>query len=232
MENLTTTRQRELMRPQNILFVDDNELLRSVMLRYFAKEFQHVIAVGTGNEAMKQVQEEFYHIVVLDKQLPDIDGLDVLDYIRVKSPRSRVVMITSNTDASVRQEAFNRGAFEFFEKPFNIDNLRTICRDLRICKKLHARINEKHVCMTHDLSASGILVNTDAVFQCGASVDILLQTADNQAIPLKGTVVRTADSACISPLSVAAEDIMRYAVGIQLVAPPSDYSTFVYSLLP
>ncbi len=219
------------MRPESVLFVDDNELLRSVMRRFFAKEFEHVVAVGTGSEAMKQIREKFYHIVILDKKLPDIDGLDVLEYIRGKSPHSRVVMITSNVDENVRQEALEKGAFEFFEKPFDIDKLKTALRGMRVFKSLQARIDEKHEGIISNFSDSGVLVTTDAVFECGSTVDILLHISDNKNISLKGRVVRTADSSCSPSKSPLSDDDMKYAFGMQLVDPPSDYLSFVDSLM-
>jgi CheY-like chemotaxis protein len=219
------------MRQENVLLVDDNDLLRSVMVRLLTKTFQHVAAVANGTEALKQIGEKFYHIVFLDKNLPDIDGLDVLQHITVQSPHSRVVMITSEVDANIRQEALRRGAFEFLEKPLDADKLRIALRGKRICKQLQARIDEMHEGVTHNLSHSGILINTDAAFQCGANVDVLLHVSDEQKIPLKGTVVRTADSACIPVQSPSAGDTMKYAVGMQLVNPPFDYYSFVESLI-
>jgi DNA-binding NtrC family response regulator len=219
------------MRPENVLLVDDNDLLRSVMIRLLTKMFQHVSAVGNGTDALQQIGANFYHVVILDKNLPDIDGLDVLKYVTVKSPHSRVVMITSDLEAGIRQEALNRGALEFFEKPLDVDKLRIALRGKRICKQVQARIDERHRGMTHDISYSGMLVNTNVVFQCGATVDVLLHVSDDVKIPLKGTVVRTADSTCIPSQSSSAGDTMRYAVGMQLVNPPSDYYSFVESLI-
>jgi len=219
------------MRPESVLFVDDNELLRSLMTRFFKKEFQQVMAVGTGSEAMKLIQEKFYHIVILDKRLPDIDGLEVLQYIRGKSPHSRVVMITSNADEDVRREALEKGAFEFFEKPFDIEKLKAALRGMRVFKSVQARIDEKHEGIIYNFSDSGILVMTDAVFECGATVDILLCISDNKNIPLKGRVVRVADSSSIRSKSPLPEDGMKYGVGMQLVDPPSDYHSFVDSLI-
>jgi CheY-like chemotaxis protein len=219
------------MRPENVLLVDDNDLLRSVMTRLLTKMFYAVEAVSNGTDALQQIEAKFYHVVILDKNLPDIDGLDVLKCVTVKSPHTRVVMITSDLEAGVRQEALNRGALEFFEKPLDVDKLRIVLRGKRVCKEVHARIDERYEGMTHNLSYSGILVNTDGVFQCGATVDVLLHVSDDRKIPLKGMVVRTADSVCIPSQSFTAGDTMKYAVGMQLVNPPSDYYSFVESLV-
>jgi CheY-like chemotaxis protein len=219
------------MRPENVLLVDDNDLLRSVMTRLLSKMFYSVAAVSNGTDALQLVGEKFYHVVILDKNLPDLDGLDILKHITVKSPHTRVVMITSDLDANVRQEALNTGALEFFEKPLDVEKLRVALRGKRIFKQVEAMIDEKHGGITRDLSLSGILVNTDARFQCGETVDILLYVSDERKIPLKGTVVRTADSTCIPPRFSPAGDTMKYAVGMQLVNPSPDYYSFVDSLI-
>jgi DNA-binding NtrC family response regulator len=219
------------MRPENILLVDDNDLLRSVMTRLLAKMFYSVAAVSCGTDALRLIGEQFYHVVILDKNLPDIDGLDVLKHITVRSPHTRVVMITSDLEANIRQEALNRGALEFFEKPLDVERLRLALRGKRICKQVQTRIDERHEGITHNVSYSGMLVNTDAFFQCGATVDVLLHASDVWKIPLKGTVVRTADPTCVSAQSSSMGDFMKYDVGMQLVNPSSDYYSFVESLM-
>jgi CheY-like chemotaxis protein len=218
------------MRPENILFVDDNELLRSVMERFFAKEFRHVMSVGTGTEAIKHIQETFYHVVILDKKLPDIDGLEILAYIRENSPRSKVVMITSNADEGTMKQALEGGAFGFFEKPFDVKKLKAALRSNRVYKSFPARINGKYDGLSHNLSDSGILIMTDTVFSSGTPIDFLLQTSECE-IPLKGMVMRTCDSCDVPPHPFVAKNNMQYAVGIQLVEPPPAYSSFVGSLM-
>jgi len=219
------------MRPEHVLFVDDNEVLRSMMARLFRKEFEHVTAVGTGREAMKQIDEHLYHIVILDKKLPDVDGFDVLAHIRKKSPHSRVVIITSDPDENLRQEALNRGAFEFFEKPFDIDKIKATLRGLRVFKWLPAKIDEKYESVTCNLSNVGILMLTNADLGSGTNIDILLHASDDRKIPLKGTIVRTADPASLPKRPPEANDSMKQAVGIRLFDPPPDYYSFLDSLV-
>ena len=140
-------------------------------------------------------------------------------------------MITSSADESVRQKALQKGAFEFFEKPFDIDKLKIALQGMRVFKSFPASIDEKHKGVIYNFSDSGILVMTDAVFECGATVDIVLHTNYNKDFTLKGKVVRTSDSSCGRPMSLHAEEEMKFAVGMQLVDPPPDYISFVDSLI-
>ena len=219
------------MRPESVLVADDNDQLRSVMARFFKKDFQNVAAVGTGVEAMKYIDRNFYHIVILDKQLPDVDGFKVLAHIKEKSPRSRVVMITSCPDEYIRQEALRRGVFHFFEKPFDIDKLKSVLQGIRVNKYMPAKIDEKYESVTCNLSNVGILMLTCADLGSGTNIDILLHASDDRKIPLKGTVVRTTDPASLQFRPPAADDSMKYAVGVQLLDPPPDYHSFMDSLI-
>src|SRR4030066_2163370 len=84
------------VRPENVLLVDDNELLLSGMKRFFEKDFVHVTASITGEEAIEHIQKRLYHVVILDIDLPGINGWEVLEYIKKKSPNTRVIYITSS----------------------------------------------------------------------------------------------------------------------------------------
>ena len=86
------------LRPENVLLVDDNELLLSGMKRFFEKDFVHVTASITGEEAIMNLQKHLYHVVILDINLPGVNGWTVLEYIKQNSPNSRVIIITSDED--------------------------------------------------------------------------------------------------------------------------------------
>lgn len=219
------------MRPENVLLVEDNDLLRLYMVHFFLKAFQRVLAVGTGTDAMEQIEESFYHMVILDKNLPDVDGLEVLAHIREKSPHSRVVMNSADADERIRREALKRGAFEFYEKPFDIKKLKAALKGMRVSKSLKARIAAKYRGGTCNLSDSGMLLITDAVLACGTTIDILLHTPENREIPLQGRVIRSIDSHGMPPQCMAPQEEMRHAVGIQLVGPPPEYYSLVDSLI-
>ncbi|MGC2063682.1 MAG: response regulator [Thermodesulfovibrionales bacterium] len=111
---------------QNVLIVDDNELLLFALQHYLEKDFHHVAAVTTGVKALTEIGRQFYGRVVLDVNLPDINGLDLMALIKQQSPDSSVFIMTSNDYDEVRDHAFQRGASGFFGKPFDIEKLKGV----------------------------------------------------------------------------------------------------------
>ena len=72
------------------------------MTRFFEKNFVHVTASSTGEEAIKNIRQQQYQVVILDINLPGINGWEVLDYIKQYSPNTSVVIVTSSEDELAR----------------------------------------------------------------------------------------------------------------------------------
>ncbi len=218
------------MHTENILIIDDNELLLYCMKHFFEKEFHEVVAVCTGEDAVIHLKQQLYNIVILDVNLPGMDGWGVLEYINRHSQESRVIIISSNEDKEIRQKALRKGALEFIEKPFDIHELKNIIlrilsysnRSPRAYKTFEVKLNNEHKGQTHDLSATGMFIMSDVSLNCGTVLDITLFTPDREGISLKGRVVRTDGNK---------DDGRRYGLGIQLTEQPSDYSFLIDSFL-
>ncbi len=113
------------MQSQSVLLVDDNELLLVCMKRIFEKVFLDVTSVVNGCEACSQLRRQRFDIIVLDINLPDVNGLQLLEYVKLKAPASRVVIFSADSDDKIRQDALRMGALEFIEKPMEFDRLRS-----------------------------------------------------------------------------------------------------------
>ncbi len=122
----------------SILLVDDNELLLSGMKRFCERESYKVTTASTGGEALTRIRSGLYPVVILDVNLPDMNGCEVLERIKRCSPESMVVIITSDGDEKLRQDAFLKGAWDFLEKPFAVENLKAVL--LRL-KSIRGRIS-------------------------------------------------------------------------------------------
>jgi len=106
-----------------ILLVEDIEILASLfaeMVRFYKPEVQVDVAL-TGREALKKLKRENYDIVFLDIVLPDMSGIEILEFINTNSPNTKVIIITGTTDRSV-MEKINRYHYdEILIKPVSKD---------------------------------------------------------------------------------------------------------------
>jgi DNA-binding response OmpR family regulator len=106
----------------NVLLVEDEENLASLVRAYLEKENYRVISVVTGADALRAIDEEPVRIVVLDLNLPDMDGLDVCRQIRTRSSVP-VVMLTARDEESDRLAGLETGADDYIGKPFSPQEL-------------------------------------------------------------------------------------------------------------
>lgn len=225
---------------ESVLLVDDNELVLSCLRRFFSKEFHHVVAVCTGEEAVRQAERHFFHIVVLDLHLPGIDGWEVLAHIRKHSPRTQVVIATSCTDVDIRQRALHRGAFEFLEKPFEFDELKAIVSRMlanclwerKMLKPVEVRLERTHKGITYNLTASDLFVLTSVSFDIGTTLNMTLHVPGEEPIPVTGRVVRMIQSDCglLPALLESEESGVKYGVGLHVVEQSAAYASLVNSL--
>lgn len=111
------------MHSVKVLVVDDEPLLCWALKKRFSARNISVHAVGNGKEALGELRENRYGMVLLDIHLPDGNGLDLLGEIRKISPGTKVIVISADGTERNRERAFSEGAYQFLEKPFNIRDL-------------------------------------------------------------------------------------------------------------
>jgi len=102
----------------SVLLVEDEENLASLVAAYLEQEGYRVVAVGTGAEALQAVEQQPVRLVVLDLNLPDMDGLDVCRQIRIRSSLP-IVMLTARDDEADRLAGLGAGADDYLGKPFS-----------------------------------------------------------------------------------------------------------------
>jgi DNA-binding response OmpR family regulator len=101
-----------------VLLVEDEESLASLIEAYLAQEGFSVASVGTGAAALKRIESEPVRLVVLDLNLPDMDGLEVCRRIRARSAVP-VVMLTARDEESDLVVGLDAGADDYIGKPFS-----------------------------------------------------------------------------------------------------------------
>jgi DNA-binding NtrC family response regulator len=105
--------------PDRLLLVEDTASLSMVYRSVLAKAGHEVACAFSLAEARAHIEKVRSHVVLLDLQLPDGDGLDLLQTLRSAAPESRVIVITANGSINRAVQAMRAGAFDFLVKPFD-----------------------------------------------------------------------------------------------------------------
>lgn len=105
-----------------ILVVDDEMMIRRLLERALSSEGFGVSTVGSIAEALGEVERRPYDLIILDRLLPDGDGMDACRRIRARY-RMPIIMLTTKGQLSDRVEGLEVGADDYLVKPFEIDEL-------------------------------------------------------------------------------------------------------------
>jgi len=114
----------------SLLIVDDVADTRSNLakLLQFETDMQVVGSVGSGREGIARARELRPDVVLMDINLPDIDGISAAEAITRELPGTAVVMLSIQGDTDYLRRAMQAGAREFLTKPFSGDELMTVIR--------------------------------------------------------------------------------------------------------
>jgi two-component system, NtrC family, nitrogen regulation response regulator NtrX len=114
-----------------ILVVDDEEALRTVLSTELSSEGYEVSTASDGHDAIELVKDNNYDLVLLDIKMPNVDGFEVLKFVKGVKPEIKVIMLTGFADLKNAIESKRLGAEDFVSKPYDlVDLLTTIERVL------------------------------------------------------------------------------------------------------
>lgn len=108
----------------NILIVDDDSGVRKGIQLALAKDGHTVVEAKTGPEALNIITQKYFNLVISDLRLPGLDGIALLEQIKSKNPSTIVIMITAYGTFETAMEAGKRGAYDFIDKNFTIEELK------------------------------------------------------------------------------------------------------------
>ena len=111
------------MKPLKVLVIDDEQVICDACRLVLSERDHTVNHCITGQEGLKALEEDAYDLVLLDMKLPDIDGTDILAFVREKSLTARVIVMTGYSTLANALEAMKLGATDYLSKPFSEDEL-------------------------------------------------------------------------------------------------------------
>jgi DNA-binding NtrC family response regulator len=117
-----------------ILIADDHDALRRGLVRALVEAGHDVDEAANGNAALERLHEGYYDVVVSDLKMGGSSGIDVLKTTRALHPSAAVILMTAFGSVTTAVEAMKIGAFDFVQKPFEIEEM-----EVKIEKALEMR---------------------------------------------------------------------------------------------
>lgn len=106
-----------------VLIVDDEKKIRSIISDILKDEGYDILLAKDGNEALNQLDNNPVDLILLDLRLPGMDGLEVIRQIQKRNKNPEIILISGHADIKTAVEAVRLGAFDFIEKPIELDRL-------------------------------------------------------------------------------------------------------------
>jgi DNA-binding response OmpR family regulator len=114
-----------------ILILEDNDALLNVMKLALSRESYKVDCFTDGQEALNAIANG-YSCFILDINVPSIDGIEVLKYIKSSHPNVPVIIISSNHELEKIQSSYEKGCNDYIKKPFFmyelVHKVKSLCK--------------------------------------------------------------------------------------------------------
>ena len=106
------------MKPLKVLVLDDEPIVLRQLKKSLTRQGYIVEIFENPDQAVARMKETRFDVVVSDIRMKEMNGLQVLEVVRSKWMRTKVIIITGYTSKEVEREALAKGAFDFITKPF------------------------------------------------------------------------------------------------------------------
>ncbi len=115
----------------NILIVEDEEAIRRVLKKVLSEDDSknNILEASDGVEAISKIKSENLQLVICDIKMPKKDGLDVLNFLKSYDDKIPIIMISGHGDLKTAVMAMRKGAFDYIEKPPDLNSLLSSVRE-------------------------------------------------------------------------------------------------------
>jgi two-component system, OmpR family, alkaline phosphatase synthesis response regulator PhoP len=106
-----------------ILLVEDEENLHEALKLNLELEGYNIVSAMDGMQALKALQNQYFDLMILDIMLPEMDGIEVLETIRIQNNELPVLILSAKNTSADRVLGLKKGADDYLTKPFNLEEL-------------------------------------------------------------------------------------------------------------
>jgi DNA-binding NtrC family response regulator len=114
----------------NIMVVDDEEIVRSSLTSWLEEDGYNVEAVESGKKALERLPAKNWDLMLVDLKMPGMDGLQLMVEVRKTHPDMLIIIMTAYATVDTAVKAMKQGAYDYFVKPFNPDDISLTIRKI------------------------------------------------------------------------------------------------------
>ncbi len=111
-----------------ILIADDEEPMRFFLSEMLKKEGYLYETAIDGEDALEKIKRDNFDIAILDLKMPKLSGMELLSEIKKVSPDTVAIIITAHGTRNIAMEAIEKGAYDYFIKPFDVNEMRIVIK--------------------------------------------------------------------------------------------------------
>src|ERR1035437_554053 len=168
------------MKKGHILIIDDEEKLRNLLTRIIALEDFEVFEAANAKSALKKLEQQDIDVILCDVKLPDANGVEFSQQIKIKFPLAEIIMLTAYGNIPDGVKAIKNGAFDYITKGDDNDKIIPLLH--RAVEKAHL---QKRLCLLQ--KAVGAKYSFDNII--GNSKSILEAIALSKKVSVTDTTV-------------------------------------------
>ncbi len=159
-----------------MLIVEDEETLRLSLRMALRAEGYNVLCTEKGEEALKIVEKELVDLVILDIRLPGMDGLQTMGKIKELDPTILTIVMTGYADVETAVRAMKMGAYDYINKPFELDEMKLVISKALETQKLKMELNRLRRGRMEGWAEAGIVARSGKMKEVLELVEKVSQT--------------------------------------------------------
>ncbi len=109
-----------------IMVLDDEAIVCKRLKPALEKQGYEVDTFTQSSEAMEQIKQVDYDIIITDLKMKGVDGMQLLSEAKRRSPGTEVIVITGFATMETAKESFHKGVFDFIAKPFKLSEIQQV----------------------------------------------------------------------------------------------------------
>ncbi len=109
-----------------VLIIDDDPVILEVIGEILKTHGYHVAAAPNGGAGIRELERNYYDLVLTDLVMPDVDGMQVLEHVVTRTPKTTCIVLTGHGTIKSSVEAIKKGAFDYITKPITADELLVV----------------------------------------------------------------------------------------------------------